>query len=83
MATFNIENLGCFGKARLIVEQNREAIIYEVETLIEGEESVVHAYVLLGDLVLNQDVENLSKDMILKKGKDVTKRVLKTPWNML
>lgn len=83
MSKINIENLGCFGKARLIVEANPEARIYRVETDIEDEESVCHAYVLLGDQVLNQDAENLSREEILRRGVDVTKNTLRKPWSRL
>ena len=83
MNKIDIENLGCFGKARLIVEATPEARIYSVETDIKDEEPVCHAYVLLGDQVLNQDAENLSREDILSRGVDVTKNILRTPWRKL
>lgn len=78
-----IENLSCYGRARLIVERIKSAEIFEVETLIPGEEPVSHAYVLYGDMVLNNDCENLSKSEVLKRGKNVTSKILSTPWEKL
>ena len=77
--------IGCFGIARLIVESNPEGRIYQVDstTDIEDEEPVTHAYVLIGDIVLNQDGDNLTADEIRTKGVDVTSKILRLPWRRL
>ena len=81
----DIQNLSCFGIARLIVESNSEGRIFQVDSFADDEkkEPVTHAYVLIGHIVLNQDADNLTAEEIISRGKDVTDSILKLPWSRL
>lgn len=81
----DFQTLGCFGVARLMVEANPIARIYQVDSTGDDptDEPLTHAYVLIGDLVLNQDRDNLTAEEIRARGKDVTSTILRLPWRRL
>lgn len=87
-------NLSCYGTARILVEDlggPDVARIYELMVHIGEEEPLEHAYVILNEAhdkerPLNEQefaILGFTVGLIRRRGKDVTEKILKTPWSKL